>query len=96
LAFGKPILGLTNAGGASSDLLMKLGFPIVPPDDVSTIASALAVMLDSWQRQPLKLSINHEEIISHYTSQSVGVLFDQALQAAIASHVPRPWWQVWS
>ncbi len=94
LAFGKPILGLTNAGGASADLLMKLGSPIVPPDDVPAIASALATLLDSWQQKTLKLSSRQEEVVAHYTLQYVGALFDQALQDAIASYVPKPWWQI--
>lgn len=96
LAFRKPILGLTNIGGASADLLMKLGSPIVPPDDVSAIASALEALLDAWQQEPLKLPPNYEEVVAGYTLQHVGALFDQTLQEAIASHTPRPWWQIWS
>ena len=96
LAFRKPIFGLTNTGGASADLLTKLGSPIVPPDDISAIASALAALLDSWQQEPLKLPPNYEEVAAHYTLQRVGALFDQTLQDAIASHASRPWWQIWS
>ncbi len=95
LAFGKPIFGVTNAGSASADLLMKLGSPIVPPNDASAIASALADLLDSWQQKRLKLSPNYEQVIAHYTLQHVGMLFDQALQDAITSHAPKPWWQIW-
>lgn len=96
LVFGKPIFGLTNADGASADLLRKLDFPIVPPDDVSAIASALGALLDAWRQGTLKLSPNYEEVASHYTLRHVGILFDQVIQDTITSYAPKPWWQIWS
>jgi len=96
LVFGKPIFGLTDAGGASADVLMKLGFSIAPPDDVPAIAGALNTLLDAWQAGSLETSPHYEEVVSHYTSQNVGALFDQALQDAIAVRLPKPWWWAWS
>lgn len=95
LAFKKPILGLTDRGGASADLLMKLGFSIAPPKDIPAMASTIAALLDAWQAGSLTASPDCKEIIAHYTVQNVGTLFDQALQDAIALHVPKPWWRAW-
>ncbi len=94
LAFRKPILGLTDSGGASADLLMKLGFSIASPNDVSAIASALVAVLDAWHAGSLKTPPNFEEVVSCYTLPNVGALLDQALQEAIDIHVPSPWWRV--
>ena len=40
LPLGKPILGLTPLRGASADLIRRLGYPVVAPDDEAAIAAA--------------------------------------------------------
>ncbi len=95
LGFRKPILGLTNQGGASADLLARLDYPVVPPDDIPAIAETLSTFLNARQVGSLKTSSRFEEVVSSYTSENVGTLFQQALDDAMAVHVPRPWWQPW-
>jgi len=66
LPYGKPILGLTPARGASADLLRSLGYPIVEPDDEAAIASAIESLVDRKREGRLAASPSHEAVARQY------------------------------
>jgi glycosyltransferase involved in cell wall biosynthesis len=66
LMFRKPILGLTPAAGGSADLLRRLDYPVVPPDDVNVIARAVSCLVESWRAGRLEPSPAHQRIAPEY------------------------------
>ncbi len=75
LAFKKPILGLTPVEGASADLLRRLGYPVVGPDDEPAIMAAVLRLLQLWQHGRLEPSPEIERIAGEYDNmQTTGIL----------------------
>ena len=50
LPLRRPILGLTPLRGASADLIRRLGYPVVAPDDEAAIAGQIEALLDLQSR----------------------------------------------
>ncbi len=66
LPLRKPILGLTPPRGASASLLARLGFPIVPPDDVDAIAAALRGLIGQWRAGTLQVGAEFDRIAAEF------------------------------
>ena len=66
LPLDKPILGLTPARGASADLIRSLGYPVVPPDDETAIASAIEAFIDMKREGRLAASGSHHAVAERY------------------------------
>jgi len=66
LPFEKPILALTPARGASADLIRRLGYPIVPPDDVQAIEAAIENLLKAKREGRLRPAGCHRSIAESY------------------------------
>jgi glycosyltransferase involved in cell wall biosynthesis len=71
MMFRKPILGLTPRTGASADLLRRLECPVVEPDDISGITSALAKLLSDWESGRLTVSRSFESVSQSYDIRQV-------------------------
>ena len=66
LPLGKPILGLTPPRGASADLIRRLGYPVVAPDDEEAIAAQIEVLLDLKGTGRLDASPEHDSVAAEY------------------------------
>jgi glycosyltransferase involved in cell wall biosynthesis len=66
LAFGKPILGITPADGASARLLTRLACPVAPPDDPGAIAATLRPLLARHESGTLAVSPAFAEVASEF------------------------------
>jgi hypothetical protein len=66
LAFNKPILGVTPLQGASSDLIRRLGCPVVDPKDVDGIAHSLAGYISAGENGPLPLPFEFHQSAAEY------------------------------
>src|SRR5262245_34086200 len=76
LPAGKPILALTPPRGASADLVRQLGYPVIAPDEVPSIASAIERLLD---QRPVKPSSNHAETAARYDIRRTAAAFADIL-----------------
>ncbi|HYM11520.1 MAG TPA: glycosyltransferase [Bryobacterales bacterium] len=79
LAFGKPILGLTPAEGATADLLGRLGGPVAPPDDEGAIAAAIAEILGLWRRGVLRIAPEFAQVARAYEGRATAGRLDSLL-----------------
>jgi glycosyltransferase involved in cell wall biosynthesis len=66
LPLDKPILALTPSRGASADLIRRLGYPVVPPDDVVAIASAIEVLVAAKRQRRLGIAEHHRSVAQQY------------------------------
>jgi glycosyltransferase involved in cell wall biosynthesis len=96
LTFKKPIFGLTTPDGASADLLRRLGFSVISPNDIPAIANALSTLLNSWNEGSFAVSTQFEKVTAEYKTHKVGSLFNQLLSEAVTGRSSRRWWQIWS
>jgi glycosyltransferase involved in cell wall biosynthesis len=78
----KPILGLTPPIGASAGLLRRLQCPVVPPDDVEAIASALSDLLRRWRSGALQLSASFVQVASEYDIRCTALRLNDVLVRA--------------
>ncbi len=62
LPLRRPILGLTPLRGASADLIRRLGYPVVAPDDEAAIAGQIEALLDLKQTGRLGPSPAHDTV----------------------------------
>jgi glycosyltransferase involved in cell wall biosynthesis len=84
LPFRKPILGLTPPQGASANLLRRLRCPIVPPDDVSAIASAISDLLGRWRDGTLAVDESFDATAAEYEIRNTSRLLSDVLARACA------------
>jgi hypothetical protein len=84
LLLDKPILGLTPLQGASASLLRRLDCPIVAPDDVGGIATALEKLLLQWKSGALGTSENFKDTAARYHTDSTTGLLSERMEACIA------------
>jgi glycosyltransferase involved in cell wall biosynthesis len=86
LAFRKPILGLTPTPGASARLLMRLGLPVVAPDDEGAIAKTLATLLECWRAGTLDVPPEFDEVAAEFdirrTTAELDAVLDRTFNAA--------------
>lgn len=86
LAFRKPILGLTPTSGASANLLARLGFQAVPPDDKHAIAANLQVLLARWRAGALDVPASFDEVAAEFdirrTTAQLDAILDRTCRAA--------------
>jgi glycosyltransferase involved in cell wall biosynthesis len=66
LPLRRPILGLTPLRGASADLIRRLGYPVVAPDDETAIAGQIEALLDLKQTGRLGPSPVHDTVAAEY------------------------------
>jgi len=66
LPLDKPILALTPSRGASADLIRRLGYPVVPPDDIVAIASAIEALVDAKRQRRLGIAEHHRSVAQQY------------------------------
>lgn len=66
LPLGKPILGLTPSHGAAADLVRRLGYDVIPPDDVPAIALAVESLIVRHQGGGLGASPVHAAASNAY------------------------------
>lgn len=59
MAFRKPILGITNQGGATAHLIQHYDLGRVVPDHTPEIETALTDFYDQWKQGTLTLSTTH-------------------------------------
>jgi glycosyltransferase involved in cell wall biosynthesis len=85
LPFGRPIIGLTPANGASSDLLRELGCPVAEPNDVEAIAEVVETLLAQWQSGKLVAGERFHTVASRYGIAATTALLDQAISDTISS-----------
>jgi len=81
----RPILGLTPASGASADVLRSLGYPVVSPDDVDGIATALRVAIDNWRRGEPAGPLPDEARTAAFDVRQAALDFDRTLERAISA-----------
>jgi glycosyltransferase involved in cell wall biosynthesis len=84
LPLRRPILGLTPAIGATADVLGELGYPVVPPDDVGAIRSALTDAAASHRAGSLSVSPQHDRVTMCYDIARTTAAFASALTACMA------------
>ena len=81
LMWRKPILGLTPPQGATADLLRRLGCPLVAPDDVAGIASAIEALVSAWRAGGLQVSDTFDEVAREFdierTTAGLAQILDQ-------------------
>jgi glycosyltransferase involved in cell wall biosynthesis len=66
LPLDKPILALTPPRGASADLIRRLGYPVIQPDDVGAIASAIEALVDAKRQGRLGIAEHHRSVAQAY------------------------------
>jgi glycosyltransferase involved in cell wall biosynthesis len=77
LPLRRPILGLTPLRGASADLIRRLGYPVVAPDDDASIARQIEALLDLKQTGRLGPSPLHDTVTAEYDiRRTTGVFAD--------------------
>jgi glycosyltransferase involved in cell wall biosynthesis len=79
LPMGKPILGLTPARGASADLIRALGYPVIAPDDESSIADAIEALIAARATGRLVVSAHHQEVARGYDIRRTTEMFSEIL-----------------
>jgi glycosyltransferase involved in cell wall biosynthesis len=81
LMLRKPILGLTPPGGASAELLHRLGFKTAAPNDADAIEALLRELLDARKRGMLDVPPQFDVVAAEYdierTSTAFAVLLDR-------------------
>jgi glycosyltransferase involved in cell wall biosynthesis len=86
LPLAKPIVGITPIEGASAELLRSLGYPVVAPDDLNGIASAIGSAVDRWERGTLVVSSTHHSVSAAYdirvTARQTADVLDGLLAAS--------------
>ena len=82
LPFRKPILGLTPETGASARLLRRLGCPVVRPDDVGGITSALAGLIERWRAGTLHVGESFDRVAAEFDIAHTARLLHQVLLGA--------------
>jgi len=80
LPLNKPILGLTPPKGASADLIRTLGYPVVAPDDMSAIESALESLIAAKREQRLGATACHADVAAAYDIRRTAASFAEILQ----------------
>jgi glycosyltransferase involved in cell wall biosynthesis len=85
LPLRRPILGLTPREGASADLLRRLGYAVLDPEDAPAIASEIERLLDLHAHGALGPSEHHDEVAATYhirqTSRAFHAVMEEALNA---------------
>ena len=66
LPLDRPILGLTPPRGASADVIRRLGYPVVAPDDEEAIAAQIEALLDLKRKGRLEASAAHHAVAEQY------------------------------
>jgi glycosyltransferase involved in cell wall biosynthesis len=77
---GKPILGLTPPCGASADLVRALGYPVVPPDDETAIASALEDLVTRTRPRRPEPASAHAAVAREYDIACTTAAFARVLE----------------
>jgi len=82
LPFRKPILGLTPETGASARLLRRLGCPVMRPDDVGGITSALADLIERWRAGTLDVGESFDRVAAEFDiAHTAGQVHDVLMRA---------------
>lgn len=79
LPLGKPILGLTPSQGAAADLVRRLGYDVIPPDDVPAIALAVESLIVRHQGGGLGASAVHAAASRAYDIRQTALQFADIL-----------------
>lgn len=87
LMLERPILGITPASGASAEVLQKLGYPQVEPEDITAIRFALLSAFDSWHTSGKVENALAEECVSEFDIATTTAGFEKAITAAIQKHI---------
>jgi glycosyltransferase involved in cell wall biosynthesis len=85
LPLRKPILGLTPAEGPTADLLRRLGYPVVAPDDQDAIAAAIDQLLAASAAGTLAPSDQHDAVARAYDIRETSRVFADVLEEALAA-----------
>jgi hypothetical protein len=83
LPMRRPILGLTPAAGPSDELIRELGYPTVPPDEVTAIAAALGELLQAHVSGRLVPSLQHDTVAARFTVDATAKKFAAVLDRAM-------------
>jgi hypothetical protein len=70
---------LTPLRGASADLIRRLGYPVVAPDDETAIAGQIEALLDLKQTGRLDPSPAHDGVAAEYDIRRTTGLFADVL-----------------
>jgi hypothetical protein len=81
----RPILGITPASGASSEVLRACGCPVVEPDDVAGIASALRTAFERWRAGSEPLGIPAPTGTALFDIGQTTLEFERAIRAAMGA-----------
>jgi len=79
LPLEKPILALTPPKGATADMIRDLGYPVLPPDDETAIATALSALLDARRRGGVPISPSHRSVAARYDIRRAAAAFAEVL-----------------
>jgi glycosyltransferase involved in cell wall biosynthesis len=83
LPLGRPILGLTPPRGASADIIRRLGYPVVAPDDEGAIAAAIEALLDLKRTGLLAPSPVHDAVAAEYDITRTARAFAEILARCV-------------
>lgn len=87
LAFKRTILGITPLQGASADLLRDLKCPIIAPDNITAIATAVEELLIKWSNHRLTISPEFVRVSSKYDLYQVARRLDGVIRSAMVTNM---------
>lgn len=85
LPLGKPILAVTPAAGPSADLVRRLGYVPIAPDDERGLTEALEAMIAAHREQRLTVAPNHAAVAAEYAISETTRAFAGALDLAVGA-----------
>jgi glycosyltransferase involved in cell wall biosynthesis len=83
LMLHKPILGVVSPVGAMAELLQRLHYPVVMPNDMTMIATAISRLLESWKAGTLKPAPTHEQVAREYDIRHTTARLDAELRSIL-------------
>ena len=85
LPLGKPILAVTPLEGPSADLVRRLGYVPVAPDDLHGIAEGFEAMIAAHRQQMLTVAPNHPAVAARYSIAETTRAFAEVLDLAVGA-----------
>jgi len=88
LILRKPILGITPIDGEPADLLNRLGFPVVDPNDIQGISESIIYLYKANKSNQKIISPDFEDVISHYNITKTTRELDEIFKIYVSKEKP--------